>query len=205
MANEPPDDSHGDTPIFLPNPAEYLHETAHDNETDEAKETIQPNQKILAMFRDEMAMFRDEMATNRIETQKQIKLLQIQMTFFQTTVTELMTHLAQSPAITRTTADISPILRPIATAPESSTSDDNAQATSAPPTTRLQDPDDPPPITQDDPPSSPPIQTADTLLADDCLCLTNSKIFPDLVHRPDPMTLNEQVNELRPLSRMIAI
>jgi hypothetical protein len=103
VANEPPDDSHGDAPLLLPNPAGNIYGTAHDNETDKVIETIQPNQKILAMFR-------DKLATNRIETQKQINLLQIQMTLFQTIVTGLMTHLAQSPVIARTSADISPIL-----------------------------------------------------------------------------------------------
>jgi hypothetical protein len=208
MANETPDDSHGDTPLILPNPADYIYATAHDNETDEDIETIQPNQKILAMSM--ITKLRDEMAADRIETQKQIKLLQTQMTFIQTLVTGLMTHLAQSPVITRTSANVSPISRPITTAPETSMyeNDDDAQASSTQ-TTRLQEPDDQPPITQADQHHYPPqikiIKTANTLLTDHCLCLTNSMILPDLVHRPDPMTLNEQVNELRPISRMIAI
>jgi hypothetical protein len=34
------------------------------------------------------------------------------------------------------------------------------------------------------------------------LHLTNNTITPHLVHRPDPMTLDKHVNELRPVSRM---
>jgi hypothetical protein len=63
MANETPDDSQGDTPLILPNPADYLYATAHDNETDEVIEIIQPNQKILAMSMI-TTMLRDKMAAD---------------------------------------------------------------------------------------------------------------------------------------------
>jgi hypothetical protein len=41
--------------------------------------------------------------------------------------------------------------------------------------------------------------------ADKFIRLTNHTILPFLIPRPDPLTLNEQVNELRPVPRLIAI
>jgi hypothetical protein len=209
MENLPPDDSQCDTPLLLSNPAESLYTTTHDTATPPSKNvrrssTVNPSHyqqshsKQHVRFKPHqelLAMFRDEMEADRLETQQQLKLLQIQTTFLQTIMTGLMTHLAQSSVTTWPSADISPILRPITTTPETSMFES---------TTSLQEPDDQHPITSDDPPSYPTIKTTDTLLIDACICL-NSMILPDLVFRPDPMTINEQVNELRPLSRMIAL
>jgi hypothetical protein len=38
--------------------------------------------------------------------------------------------------------------------------------------------------------------------ADKFIRLTNHTILPFLIHRPGPLTLNEQVNELRPVPRL---
>jgi hypothetical protein len=48
MADAPPDDSSGDTPLLLPNPASNLYATAHDDVLDKVMETIKRTQKILA-------------------------------------------------------------------------------------------------------------------------------------------------------------
>jgi hypothetical protein len=40
--------------------------------------------------------------------------------------------------------------------------------------------------------------------ADKFIQLTNHVILPFLIPRPTPLTLNEQVNELRPVTRLIA-
>jgi hypothetical protein len=48
MADAPPDDSSGDTPLLLPNPASNLYATAHDDVLDKVMETIKQKQKILA-------------------------------------------------------------------------------------------------------------------------------------------------------------
>jgi hypothetical protein len=107
-------------------------------------------------------MFRNEMAANRIETQKQINLIQTELTSFQTLVTGLMPHLTQSLAISPTSADTSCPSRNTNNDQQQPTydnvdSDDNYQAYGTP-TTHLQETHNQSPITQTDPKSLPPIK-----------------------------------------------